>query len=133
MKRRASMSETALQAHLVRLLVAYGRHDIEWHAVPNGEKREKKTAWRLQLIGVKPGVADLMFLIDGVSIALELKTEIGRQSNDQSNWAECYERAGGKYFLAFGLDQALGVLSAISAFRPGVTFATHSSEVRAEA
>jgi hypothetical protein len=113
----ASMSETALQAHIVCLLESYGRHDIEWHAVPNGEKRNKKTAWLLKLTGVKAGVADLMFLIDGKPIALELKTEVGKQSSEQSDWQERFERAGGKYFIAFGLDQVIGVLNSIGAFR----------------
>jgi hypothetical protein len=122
MKRTASISEATLQQHVVKLLEAYARHDIEWHHVPNGEKRSKKTARLLKLLGVKPGVGDIMLTIDKQPFAVELKTEIGTQSKDQADFQERFERAGGIYFIAFGLDQAIGVLQGISAFRPGISF-----------
>ena len=73
----ATMSEELLQQHIVKLLEAYARYDIEWHHVPNGADRHPAVAEKLRLGGVKkPGVADLMFLIDGRNhLPLELKTE----------------------------------------------------------
>jgi len=121
MTRIASMSEELLQKHIVKLLTAYARPDIEWHHVPNGEERHPATARKLKDMGVQSGVGDIMLLIDSRSHALELKTEIGTQSGAQSEWQERHERAGGIYHIAFGLDQALGILQGINAFRPGVT------------
>ena len=116
------MSEEALQQTTCKILEAYARPDIEWHHVPNGGKRDKRTANLMKLAGVRPGVADWMFLIDGLSFALELKTEVGVQSQDQIDFQERFERAGGKYFIAFGLDEALGVLAGLNVFRPGISF-----------
>lgn len=114
------MSEAALQQHCVKLLNSYARPEIEWHAVPNGERRDKKTAQRLKSSGVQAGVADLMFLIDGKNIALELKTEIGRMSGEQKKFQERFERAGGRYCCAYGLNEAIAALIDIGAFRPNV-------------
>ena len=120
----ASMSEELLQQHVVKLLDAYGRPDIEWHHVPNGADRHPAVARKMKLAGTKPGVADLIFLIDGHSIAVELKTEIGTLSRDQIAWRETFERAGGAYFVAFGLNEAIGVIKGINAFRPHISLTT---------
>ena len=114
------MSETALQQHCVKLLNSYARPDIEWHAVPNGERRDKKTAQRLKALGVQAGVADLMFLIEAKNIALELKTENGKMSKAQEAFQERFERAGGRYACAYGLSEAIAALIDIRAFRPNV-------------
>nr|VCU06608.1 hypothetical protein RHODPL_RHODPL_00057 [Rhodoplanes serenus] len=119
--RRSAMSETTMQQHVVKLLEAYGRPDIEWHHVPNGEHRAPRTAGRLKTLGTHAGVADLMLTIDGRSYAVELKTVTGRQSAAQQRWQERFERAGGLYFVARGLDQAIAVLTGIGAFRAGIT------------
>lgn len=120
MTRQATMSEENLQIHVVKLLEAYGRPDIEWHHVPNGADRHPAVAAKLKLAGVKRGVADLKFVIEGQPIAVELKTEIGTLSADQLDWRKTFERAGGKYFVAFGLQEAIGVLKGIKAFRQNI-------------
>lgn len=116
----ATMSEEVLQQHVVKLLEAYARPDIEWHHVPNGADRHPAVAKKMRLAGVKPGVADLMILIDGHQFAVELKTEIGTLSQVQLDWRETFERAGGTYFAAFGLQEAIGVIKGINAFRPRI-------------
>lgn len=118
--KRAKMSETEIQQHCVKLLNAYGRFDIEWHHVPNGELRNKKTAQRLKSMGVHPGVADLPFIIDAKPVSVELKTATGTQTKDQVEYQEKFERAGGKYYLAKGLEQAIATLIEIKAFRPNI-------------
>ena len=136
-KRKITLSETQLQQHCVKLLNAYGRPDIEWHHVPNGEQRNKKTAQRLKSLGVQPGVADLMFLIDGKAVALELKTEIGTQSKSQADFQERFERAGGRYCVGYGLNEVIAALIDIGAFRPNIHISLGSlmptSEARAGA
>jgi hypothetical protein len=120
----AVISEAQLQMHVVALLNAYARPDIEWHHVPNGEQRHPVTARRLKLMGVRKGVADLMFLIDDRSFAVELKAGNGRQSPDQIEWQERFERAGGLYFIARDIDDAVSVLKFIGAFRTNVSITT---------
>jgi hypothetical protein len=121
MKRRAAMSEATLQEHVVKLLQAYGRSDICWFHVPNGESRSKKTGARLKRMGVRAGVADLIFLVDGRMIALELKTEIGHIRKEQEEFAEGVMCAGGEYRIAYGLSGALTALHAINVIRPNIT------------
>lgn len=113
-----TMSEEQLQRHVVKYLKSYARLEIEWHHVPNGDERAPRVAKRLKDMGVKPGVADLMFVIDGRSIAVELKTEIGTQSSAQFEWQEVHERAGGQYFIARGPVETMGVLRGINALHP---------------
>src|ERR1035437_10273309 len=111
------MSEAACQTHLCKLLYAYGRPDICWFAVPNGEKRSPKTAERLKQQGVRPGAADLCFVIDSEFIGLELKTETGKMSSAQEQFEEDAKRAGGRYCCAYGLNEAIAALIDIGAFR----------------
>jgi len=122
MKRTASLSEQALQEQVIKLLSAYARPDICWFSVPNGELRNWKVGTRLKAAGLRAGVADLIFLIDARAHAVELKTEIGTLKPRQFDFKESWERAGGFFHSAFGLDQALGVLQGIGAFRNGVSF-----------
>lgn len=120
------MTEADLQQQVVKLLEAYARQDIEWHHVPNGEYRHYRTAGRLKKLGTHAGVADLMLTINGRSYAVELKKEDGRQSITQERWQEQFERAGGFYFLALGIDQAIAVLTSIGAFRANVSISSAS-------
>lgn len=122
--KRASMPESVLQQHVVKLLSAYARADICWWHVPNGELRNHKVGAKLKLAGLRPGVADLNFVIDGRFHAVELKTEIGTPSEAQLAFREDVERAGGFFHVAFGLDQALAVLSALRVFRANISVTT---------
>src|ERR1017187_72334 len=118
--KRAKMSEAALQTHVCKLLYAYGRPDILWFAVPNGEQRSAKTGQRLKQQGVRAGAADLCFVIDGQFIGLELKTEVGTLSKAQHQFKEDLDRAGGHYYAAFCLEQDIAVLIEIDVFRANV-------------
>lgn len=120
MPRAITMSENALQQHVVRLLTAYGRPDIAWWHCPNGEWRDPRTAARLKKMGVKAGAPDIMMMIDGRFHGLELKTERGRVSKVQEEFCEAIERAGGFFHVAFGIDEAIGALNALYAFRDGI-------------
>ncbi len=124
----STMSEELLQQHIVKLLEAYARHDIEWHHVPNGAEMHPAIAKKMVLAGMKAGVADLMFMIGGRSFAVELKTEIGVVSKVQLAWRETFERAGGSYHVAFGMQEAIGVLQGIGAFRPNINLSLTTAD-----
>lgn len=54
---------------------------------------------------MRGGVADwLLFPIDGRKLALELKTQTGRQRDDQEKFQAAWEAAGGVYEIARCLD-----------------------------
>lgn len=113
-------SESIIHQYVIKLLDAFARPDVVCFHPANGEKRDARTARRLKLMGVRPGVADLILLVDGKFHALELKKPKGRQSEAQTEFAQSVERAGGFYHIAYGLDEAIGVLRGINVLRRGV-------------
>lgn len=127
MTRKALMSEDALQQHVVLLLRVYARYDICWWACPNGEQRSRTTGIRLKAQGVLPGAADLMFVVDHIFHGLELKTETGKQSEEQRGFETSLTNAGGVYHIAYGLDEALEVLRDMDVFRQGIHFGKRSA------
>lgn len=124
MRRRATMSEDNLQIHLVKLLNAFGRPDICFWHVPNGKKRSKKDGAKLKQMGVRRGVSDIHLMVDTRFHVVELKTEVGVLDGEQLSFREDLERAGGYFHVAFGLDQAIGVLKGLNAFRPNISITT---------
>jgi hypothetical protein len=59
----------------------------------------------------RPGAADVIGIWrrpwGGQAIAIEVKTETGRQSPDQKIWQSAWERAGGIYVLARSTEDVL--------------------------
>lgn len=114
------MNEADLQAHVVKLLQAYGRADMWWCHIPNGELRNHRVGARLKLAGVRRGAPDLLFVVDGRAIGLEMKIETGRLSAEQINTMQDFERANGVYRVAFGLDDAMQALTELRLLRENV-------------
>lgn len=112
-------SEAVIQATVVQHLEARGRPDMYWFHVPNGEHRHAATGAKLKKMGVKAGVPDLVLVIGGKAIFLELKRNRGRVSTVQSATKVKIEMAGGEWRIAYGLDAALSELTAIGAFLGG--------------
>lgn len=54
-----------------------------------------------------PGLADINGITDGQPLQIELKTKIGRQSEQQIKFQIAWEKAGGIYILARSPEQAL--------------------------
>jgi hypothetical protein len=81
---------------------------------PRGEAqklRTKATAGRLKAMGVKPGVADLVFISpDGRFLGLELKRRGGRLSETQEAFQAWCDRHGVAYAVADSYDAAVAVL-----------------------
>ena len=100
--------EDLIQATLVQHIEARGVPGLVYFAVPNGGKRLKREAARLKATGVKRGVSDLIFLLAGTAYALEVKREKGgRTSDEQDDFGVRWVKAGGRHFVARGLDEAL--------------------------
>ena len=76
-------------------------------AVPNGGHRNIQTAARLKAEGVTAGVSDLMMLIPRHgyhALCVEVKTQVGRQSEKQRAWEAKVEAQGFKYAIVRSLD-----------------------------
>lgn len=57
--------------------------------------------------GAEAGTADLIGVYRGVPVAMEIKTDTGRQTATQRDWAERWEAAGGVYRVIRGYNDAL--------------------------
>lgn len=76
-------------------------------AVPNGGQRNIQTAARLKAEGVTSGVADLLLLVARHGfhgLCIEVKTIVGRQSENQKNWQRIIEAQGYRYEIVRSLD-----------------------------
>ena len=62
-------------------------------------------------MGVVAGVADMLYLSPTGMIALEFKTETGRQNVAQKIWQMQIESAGYKYFIVRSLDDFLKAIN----------------------
>ena len=64
--------------------------------------------------GVTKGVADLLLHIPSqgfFSLAIEMKTEKGRQSPEQKTWQRYFEAAGGIYLIVRSFDEFVDVVT----------------------
>lgn len=77
-------------------------------AVPNGGKRDARTAAKLKEEGVVAGVADLILLTPNRfygALLIEMKTSSGRQSTSQKEWERIVTDKGEyKYVVCHSLD-----------------------------
>jgi hypothetical protein len=90
-----------------------------WSHIPSGELRTEKTGALLQRMGLKPGMADFLFVGPGGRLCfLELKrSRGGRLSPAQKEFREEMERRGVPYAVAGGFDQAVEVLQSWGVLR----------------
>ena len=107
--------EDLIQATLVQHIEARGVPGLVYISVPNGGARSAREGARFKATGVKAGVADLIFLHAGTAFALEIKhdgdkrtkTKPGRLTKEQEDFGVRWVKAGGRHFVAHGLDEAL--------------------------
>lgn len=78
-------------------------------SVPNGGLRRLVTAQIMKAEGAKPGVSDLLLMVPNGKynfLAIEMKTDKGRQSDSQKNFQKQVERLNyGKYVICRTIDE----------------------------
>lgn len=82
-------------------------------AVPNGGRRDEVTGAKLKAEGVVAGVADLLLLEARggyAGLAIEMKTEKGRQSRSQEEWQRYITGRGWDYVVVRSLEQFMAVV-----------------------
>lgn len=79
--------------------------------VPNGEQRSKAAGGRLKLMGVLPGVPDLMLIRNGKMIFIELKSALGSTSKAQEEFIKNAARHGFETFVISDVQKLVVVLS----------------------
>lgn len=104
-----SPDEDALQMYAAKRMFDVCHKTVWWHT-PNGGKRSKATAARLRKMGVRPGVADLVFFNNTLQLAAELKTLTGVQSKDQKSFQAAWEAQGGIYVIVRTPEEIDGLI-----------------------
>lgn len=102
-RRTHKNEESRLQIACVRWFrLQYPRLAGLLFSVPNGAKRSRVTGAILKAEGALPGVSDLILLYPSNGcpyLCIEMKTEIGRQSEAQKEFQKAVQDAGGRYEL----------------------------------
>lgn len=103
------MSEDILQAEIYKWYhnefctkATNPKHII--FSVPNGAHVSKAQAMKLKATGLVAGVSDLIILQPNKAIFVELKTEKGRQSDNQKEFEQIVTALGFDYHLVRSLD-----------------------------
>jgi len=78
----------------------------------HNQATNRKQGAILKGMGMVAGVSDLLWLHRGVLHALELKTDIGKQSSNQMQWCECIEAQGATYDIVRSLDEFKSIVNA---------------------
>jgi len=119
------LSEYAIHKQIVRVLKVAARPNVIWFHVPNGEARSVQTLMKLRAMGVKPGIADLVFITPiGVGF-LELKSKKGRMEPSQLAFRDSLiplmleNRIPIWYEVARDVEEALAILRSKEIIKDG--------------
>ena len=111
------MSNAETEIHnriLVALSKAFHPRGIFWRQNA-GQVRSDRGAW---ISLGPPGISDIVGVIDGRAVFVEVKTKTGNQRDAQRKWQAAVERAGAIYIIARSPEEALAAISARAASAP---------------
>jgi hypothetical protein len=104
--------EEDLQKAAVALLTATLTDEVFFFHVPNQKGTRSTFESRLlKALGVKPGVADLIFLFDGRMYAMELKAPRAYQSPAQKQFEAACKKINVPYEICRSLEEVQGVVN----------------------
>lgn len=113
-RKRPGMEEHEMQVAAVNWF-RYTRPELRLllFSVPNGGRRDERTAALMKAEGAVAGVADLILLVprgEWHGLAIEMKTAKGRQSESQKAWQKAVTRQGYLYVVCRSVDEFRGVV-----------------------
>lgn len=116
-----AQSEHSIQVKLLRELTEGRRPirpDVISFAIPNGGLRNQRVAMQLKAEGLRPGMPDLGFAMEGGRVAwLEMKNQRGALSDMQWGIRRRLESLGHQWAMARSVEEALEHLSAFGVLR----------------
>lgn len=65
------------------------------------------------MLGVVPGVSDLLFIYGGTVYCIEMKTPTGYQSEDQKTWQKQVNKQKVPYYIIRSLDEFKTLIKSI--------------------
>lgn len=92
----------------------YPQYRLLLHHSPNGGRRDVREAARFKRMGVRAGFPDLILLLPNEEynyLAIELKTDNGKQSDGQKKMAVIMEGNGGKYIVVRCFEEFADVVN----------------------
>ena len=107
--------EERLQRSVAAALVMCRPENVVWYAVPNSPRNPVAGA-RLKAMGMRAGVADLAFVIEGQAFFIELKVEKSHEGGrtylepEQRQFRDDVQQAGGYFALCRSLDEVMRAL-----------------------
>lgn len=118
---KTARPEARLQKTLVQLLLLSGNPDVIWHSIPNEGKRSVVGGAELKAMGLRSGVADLIFIVDRIAHYLELKapgTNLDKaRSENQIAFGNDCRACGVSYAVANNIDDAIQILNSWGVLR----------------
>lgn len=109
--------ESRIQSEIVQALQAA---DIYCFSVPNEASGNNpgRQAW-LKTMGLKSGVADLIALLPGRVVFLEVKSPRGRQTDSQAHFQELCNILGHQYAVVRSVKDALEAVGGVRGVHDG--------------
>lgn len=106
-KRQHARAEDEIQRTVFAHLRARAAPGVFAFHVPMGGKRRPVEAAILKGMGATAGVPDIIIIKNGQTLGLELKTEMGRATENQRRTIEAMRAAGADCEVCYGLNAAL--------------------------
>ncbi|WP_459187253.1 VRR-NUC domain-containing protein [Parabacteroides sp. APC149_11_2_Y6] len=104
------------ESRIQRACVEYFRYKYPKYlifSVPNGGLRNKITARILKAEGALAGVSDLIVVLPGKVVFIEIKTQKGKQSQKQKDFEYKIGTLCGYYFVCHSLDEFIELLNTL--------------------
>lgn len=101
---------TMSEQTIVRAILDYLRLAKIFHWRNNTGAMVDKENHRFFRFGAT-GSPDIFVVVNGQIIGIEVKSETGKQSENQKIWQSGFERAGGKYLLVRSVDEVVNIKS----------------------
>lgn len=104
------MKETPIQRSILDYLTWKGYLCWRSQSIPVPIRRGKAIVGLRRADPHTVGFPDISIIRNGSYIGIEVKTEKGKQSEEQKGWQEKITKAGGLYILARSVDDVMRVL-----------------------
>jgi len=88
----------------------YPKMKYNLFAVPNGQNKSIQQAKYFKSEGLKSGVSDLIFCLNGKTTFIEVKTGKGKQSPTQKEFEKEMEKNNFDYYIVRDLDEFRSVI-----------------------
>lgn len=117
-------SEHKIQTALIQYLTINAKPEVLFFAVPNGGLRNIRVAQRMKAEGLRPGIADLCFMLpQGRCAWLELKAAKGQLSDAQHGFKTRCRELGHFWAMARSIDEAIPHLAAWNVLKRSIPHA----------